>query len=310
MQSISDQKATAAFGQRIIRQIIRAEHLGMCFGVRDAIALARQHAAVGPVTILGQLVHNAQVVSSLEQEGVRFEETPAAITTPTVLITAHGASQQRIEAVRATGRNVVETTCPLVLAAHNALKKLVDAGFHPVVIGQRKHVEVLGMTEDLADCDVVLLEEEIAALTPRARFGVVSQTTQPVERVRHLVACLRQRFPEAEVLFRDTVCQPTKLRQNSAEALARRCDLVIVVGGANSNNTRELVQTCLRFCTRVHHVQTAPDLKIDWFRGGDVVGITAGTSTPDAQIDSVENALKALQSLLSPSTASPSSVHV
>lgn len=310
MQSVSDQKVTIACGQPIIGQIIRADHLGMCFGVRDAIALARQHAAAGPVTILGQLVHNAQVVSSLEQEGVRFEETPAAITTPTVLITAHGASQQRIAAVRATGGNVVETTCPLVHAAHNALKKLVDAGFHPVVIGQRKHVEVLGMTEDLAECDVVLSEEEIAALTPRARFGVVSQTTQPVERVRHLVACLRQRFPEAEVLFRDTVCQPTKLRQNSAEALARRCDLVIVVGGANSNNTRELVQTCRRFCARVHHVQTARDLKIDWFRGGDVVGITAGTSTPDAQIDSVENALKALQSLLSPSAASPSSVHV
>ena len=266
----------------------------MCFGVRDAIALARQEASAASVTILGQLVHNEQVVQSLLHEGVRFAETSSAVTTATVLITAHGASQKRIETVRAAGHRVVETTCPLVHAAHRALRGLVADGFHPVIIGQRDHVEVRGMTEDLAEYDVVLSEAEVAQLQPRNRFGVVSQTTQPIERVRHLVACIRERFGGSEVVFRDTVCQPTKLRQNSAEALARRCDVVVVIGGAKSNNTRELVNTSLRFCKRVHHIQTANDLRTDWFRQNDTVGLTAGTSTHDDQIESVEKALQAL----------------
>ncbi len=273
-------------------KILRAEHLGMCFGVRDAIALARRHAAQGPVTILGQLVHNAQVVSSLERAGIQFSEEPDPSTNSTLMITAHGASQRRLEAVRATGRPVVETTCPLVHAAHQALAKLVHAGYHPVVIGQRNHVEVRGMTEDLAECDVALDEADIAAITPRTRFGVVSQTTQPIEKVRHLVACLRVRFPEAEVRFRDTVCQPTKLRQHAAEDLARRCDVVIVIGGSNSNNTRQLVATCQCFCSRVHPVSTVTDLRADWLRPDDTVGVTAGTSTPDESIDAVMEALQ------------------
>lgn len=274
--------------------ILRAEHLGMCFGVRDAIALARRHAALEPVTVLGQLVHNPRVVAELQRDGVRFSEEPGQANTSTLLITAHGASQRRLAEARATGKQVVETTCPLVHAAHNALAKLVREGFHPVVIGQRGHVEVRGMTEDLAECDVVLDEADIAAMTPRARFGVVSQTTQPIERVRHLVACLRQHFPEAEVRFRDTVCQPTKLRQHAAEDLARRCDVVLVIGGANSNNTRQLVATCQRFCARVHHVQDANGLRADWFRTEDTVGIAAGTSTPDGSIDEVEAVLEAM----------------
>jgi 4-hydroxy-3-methylbut-2-enyl diphosphate reductase len=274
--------------------ILRAEHLGMCFGVRDAIALAREHAAREPVTVLGQLVHNPRVVAELERDGVRFAEEPGQATTSTLLITAHGASQRRLAEARATGKEVVETTCPLVHAAHNALAKLVREDFHPVVIGQRGHIEVRGMTEDLAECDVVLDEADIAAMTPCARFGIVSQTTQPIERVRHLVACIRQRFPEAEVRFRDTVCQPTKLRQHAAEDLARRCDVVVVIGGANSNNTRQLVATCQRFCARVHHVQDANGLRADWFRAEDTVGIAAGTSTPDASIDEVEAVLEAM----------------
>jgi 4-hydroxy-3-methylbut-2-enyl diphosphate reductase len=147
------------------------------------------------------------------------------------------------------------------------------------------------MTGDLDEHDVVLSEEDIAQMRERPRFGVVSQTTQPIERVRHLVQCLRDRFPDSEVVFCDTVCQPTKQRQTAAIELAQQCDVVIVVGGAHSNNTRELVQTCGRFCGRVHHVQTASDLRREWFDDATTVGLTAGTSTPDEVIDSVERAI-------------------
>jgi 4-hydroxy-3-methylbut-2-enyl diphosphate reductase len=128
-------------------------------------------------------------------------------------------------------------------------------------------------------------------LQERPRFGVVAQTTQPIEKVRHLVRLIRERCPQSEVCFIDTVCQPTKQRQNAAIELAHQCDVVVVIGGANSNNTQELVRTCLRFCARVYHVQTAADLHAEWFRDTDTAGITAGTSTPDAVTDEVEHHL-------------------
>src|SRR5208282_2785682 len=115
-----------------------------------------------------------------------------------------------------------------------------------------------------------------------------AQTTQPIDKVRRLVRLIRERFPKSEVRFVDTVCRPTKQRQNAAVELARRCNVVIVIGGTHSNNTHELVKTSSRFCRRVYQVQTAADLRKDWFRAEDTVGITAGTSTPDVVINEVE----------------------
>jgi 4-hydroxy-3-methylbut-2-enyl diphosphate reductase len=123
---------------------------------------------------------------------------------------------------------------------------------------------------------------------------VAAQTTQPIERVRHLVELIRRRFPGSLVRFIDTVCQPTKQRQTAAVELARKCDVVIVIGGADSNNTRELVTTCSRHCRRVHHIQTESDLRMEWFAAARTVGITAGTSTPDRVIDRVDERIRQL----------------
>ena len=269
-------------------KIIRAEHLGMCFGVRDAIALALETAKQEPLTILGDLVHNKTVVAELRAKGIRMAQQPADVGTRTVMVTAHGASGRAMSETRGRGLNVLEATCPLVHAALRAVARLVREGYHPVIIGKHDHVEVRGMTEDLDAFDVVLDEEDVAKLRERPRFGVVSQTTQPIDKVRHLVRLIRERFPKSEVRFIDTVCQPTKQRQNAAIELAHKCDVVIVIGGAHSNNTHELVKTCSRFCARVHHVQTADDLRAEWFNETDTVGITAGTSTPDPLIGQVE----------------------
>jgi len=272
-------------------KIIRAEHLGMCFGVQDAIALALATAEHRPLTILGDLVHNDIVLAELRARGIRIEQQPADVATPTVMVTAHGASGRALNAARARGLNVLEATCPLVHVAHRSLAKLVRDGFHPVVIGKRDHVEVRGLTGDLDAFDVVLDEADVVRLRAQLRFGVVAQTTQPVDRVRHLVQRIREHFPQSEVRFVDTVCQPTKQRQNAAAELAQQCDVVIVIGGRHSNNTQELVQTCSRFCARVHHVQAAEDLQAAWFIGAETVGITAGTSTPDNVIAEVETRL-------------------
>jgi 4-hydroxy-3-methylbut-2-en-1-yl diphosphate reductase len=281
-------------------KIIKAEHLGMCFGVRDAIALARETAQREPLTVLGDLVHNETVMAELRQRGVRIEQSPDKIGTRTVMITAHGTSQKTLHETRARGFHVLEATCPLVHLAHRALAKLVHEGAHPVVIGKRDHIEVRGLTGDFAEFDVVLGPDDILKLPERSCFGVVAQTTQPIERVRELVQMIRLQFPKSEVRFVDTVCQPTKQRQHAAVELAQHCDVVIVIGGAHSNNTKELVATCAKHCRRVHHVQTAAELRSEWFREADTVGITAGTSTPDNLIDEVFNRLKQLASTTEP----------
>jgi 4-hydroxy-3-methylbut-2-en-1-yl diphosphate reductase len=273
-------------------KIIRAEHLGMCFGVRDAIKLAFETAKREPLTILGDLVHNETVLAELRARGVGIEQSTATVPTQAVMITAHGASERKVTAARDRGLQVLEATCPLVHAAHRSLAKLVCDGFHPVIIGKRNHVEVLGLTEDLEMFDVVLSEEDVKNLCYWPQFGIMSQTTQPIEKVRRLVQLIRERFPRSEVHFVDTVCQPTKQRQYAAIDLAQKSDVVVVIGGAHSNNTHELAQTCARFCKRVHHVQTANDLRGEWFRKADIVGITAGTSTPDKLINEIEQQLK------------------
>ena len=277
-------------------KIIRASHLGMCFGVRDAIALAVTHADAAPLTILGDLVHNTTVLRTLEAKGIAFAGDVAAVETPTVMITAHGTSERRLANVRARGFTVVEATCPLVEVAHRAVAALVRDGYHPVIIGQPTHVEVRGLTEDLEACDVVLDEQDVLALDEHPRIGIAAQTTQPIERVRHLVGLIRRRFPRSEVRFSDTVCKPTKQRQTAAVDLARQCDVVVVIGGATSNNTRELVSTCRTYCSRVHHVQSHWDLRREWFEDADRVGITAGTSTPDDVIDGIERRIRGFAS--------------
>ena len=140
-------------------KIIRAEHLGMCFGVKDAIALALEIARQEPLTILGDLVHNDNVLAALKAKGVIIEQQAAAVTTKTVMVTAHGASGRALARTRALGLHVLEATCPLVRVAHHAVAKLAREGFHPVIVGKRDHVEVRGLTEDLADFDVVLSED-------------------------------------------------------------------------------------------------------------------------------------------------------
>ena len=275
-------------------KIIRAEHLGMCFGVRDAITLAVNEAAVAPLTILGELVHNETVIAGLRARGITIQNNVGEVATQKVMITAHGASQSVLAKVRGRGLNVLEATCPLVRVAHRAVAELVSAGFHPVIIGRRDHVEVRGLTGDLQAFDVVLDDADVAALRERPRFGVAAQTTQPVETVERLVGLIRRRFPASEVRFVDTVCRPTKQNQSAAAELAQQCDVVVVIGGAHSNNTQELVKTCRRHCPSVHHIQGAADLHAEWFADAVTVGITAGTSTPDNVIDDVERGIHAL----------------
>lgn len=271
-----------------------ARHYGMCFGVRDALRVTHHAASQEPVTVLGQLVHNPVVESHLRTLGVQHGDLgrPGQTTTSRVIITAHGASDRDRQSWTQSGHQVTDTTCPLVRKAHQALSTLVEEGYHPVVIGQRQHVEVRGLIGDYPQASVLLSEADVCCVPAHARLGVISQTTQPLSHVLQLVDALKRHHRHSEVRFVDTVCHPTKQRQTALEQLCQTCDLVVVVGGRNSNNTRQLVEKARSLGVRAEQVETAGDLCEGWFQNAHHVGITAGTSTLDETVRSVMDRLQ------------------
>jgi 4-hydroxy-3-methylbut-2-enyl diphosphate reductase len=273
-------------------KIIVAEHFGICFGVRDAIAHAQTLAREAPLTIFGELVHNPIVREQLRAQGVREEASGNATQTSRVMITAHGTSDKRREALRKSGLVVADGTCPLVRYAHEQLKRLVQAGYFPVVIGLANHVEVRGLVGDFADAFVVNQTADIRNLPARLRYGIISQTTQPIDRVRALVAEIARIHPNAEIRFADTVCKPTKDRQLALKKLIAAADVIVVVGGRQSNNTRQLVETCRTAGKRVLHIERPEELEPECFRGVNIVGLTGGTSTLPETVEAVYQRLR------------------
>jgi 4-hydroxy-3-methylbut-2-enyl diphosphate reductase len=280
-------------------QVRMAEHYGMCFGVKDAITLALGLARQGPLTVLGDLVHNPDVVATLDAAGATRAREPQDVQTATVLLTAHGTSDRVKLNLRERGLEVHDATCPLVARVHRVLHRLVTEGRHPVVIGQPSHVEVRGLVGDLREYTVVQDWPDVERLVsfvearPGLALGVVAQTTQPLERVLDLVETLRARLPQTDLLFVDTVCQPTKDRQEALRRLATECDAVVVVGGPESNNSRKLVELARGMGRPAHLVAGAAELRPEWFAGCRTVGLTAGTSTPDDVIAEVRAWLEA-----------------
>ena len=173
---------------------------------------------------------------------------------------------------------------------HQAARSLEREGYHVLVIGRRGHVEVEGITEDLDHFDVIESADDVKAYSA-PRLGIVCQTTATDRRVSTIRSVIAARNPDAEIKFVDTVCLPTKEHQRSLERLLERVDAVVVVGGRQSNNTRELVARCHESGRPAVHVQTAADLDPAWFRGVAVVGLTAGTSTLAETVDEVHRAL-------------------
>jgi 4-hydroxy-3-methylbut-2-enyl diphosphate reductase len=175
-----------------------------------------------------------------------------------------------------------------VRSAHEQLKQLVLAGYWPVVVGQRGHVEVRGLTGDFPHAAILESLSDIEQVPPRPRYGVISQTTQPIEYVQGLVDALRKNFPQSEVRFVDTVCQPTKNRQSALHKLIAAVEVVVVVGGRDSNNTRQLVATCRAAGRRAIHIERPEELQPADFDGVNIVGLTAGTSTLRETVTAVQ----------------------
>ena len=274
-------------------KVIRADVMGMCFGVRDALQVIADVERPQAVTIHGELVHNEAVLTQLHARGFRMLDEAARHEVPatgTVLITAHGVSRAERRRLEEAGKQLVDTTCPLVARAHQAAQKLQAQGYHVLVIGRRGHVEVQGIIGDLHSFAVIQGPDEVTTY-PFRRLGIMCQTTAPARHVRQIREAVAARNPHADIRFLDTVCHPTKDHQHALERLLERVEAVVVVGGRNSNNTRELVARCREHGVPAFHIQAAADLRADWFAGVQTVGLTAGTSTLDATIDEVYEAL-------------------
>ena len=268
--------------------IVLAEAMGWCFGVRDAVSLALDHPHRHDLTVVGELVHDETVLASLRAAGLRFVPSfDEPIVTRHALVTAHGASRAAIDSLRARGLTVVEATCPLVRRAHDRLARLASEGLHPVVVGRRGHVEVNGLTGDYPEATVIEGPEEAGLVPERAGYGVVAQTTQPIDHVLATVEALRRARPSAVVRFADTVCHPTKDRQDALRRLALQVDRVVVVGGPRSHNTLRLAETCRSLGTPADRVQVPDELDARVYLGLSRVGVTAGTSCPDEAIAAV-----------------------
>jgi 4-hydroxy-3-methylbut-2-enyl diphosphate reductase len=274
-------------------KVVRAEVMGMCFGVRDALKVITAIELPEQVTIHGQLVHNHAVLTQLEARGFAMTgeaDRRGLPETPTVLITAHGVSDRERQRLEAAGKTLVDTTCPLVTRVHQAALTLRDEGYHVLVIGKAGHVEVQGIVEDLPSFDVVDSADAVRTY-PHPRLGIVCQTTAPARTVAKVREAIVARNPGAEIRFIDTVCLPTKDHQRALERLLDEVEAMVVVGGRNSNNTRELVALCQERGVPALHVQDASELDPEWFLGVETVGLTAGTSTLDTTIDAVHSAL-------------------
>lgn len=279
-------------------RIIKATTTGMCFGVRDALNKINSIAEPTDVTIHGEIVHNETVLVQLGVRGFHMSsenDREGNPPKPKVLITAHGISDYERNRLLGLNKELIDTTCPLVTRVHHAAQSLRSQGYFILVVGRRNHVEVRGIVEDLDDYTVVENDVEVRSYS-FPRIGVVCQTTtSPVT-----VAAVRQelvfRNPAAEIRFLDTTCAPTRDNQKSLDELLPQIDAVIVVGGKNSNNTRELAARCQSAGKAAFHVGCANDLNLDSLRPFCRIGLVAGTSTLDETVDQVEQRLRAMAS--------------
>lgn len=279
-------------------KVKRAAKYGFCSGVRIAdLKVKRFAAGGGKAAILGQVVHNERVVEEMEKLGVRTVHEIARVEEPTIVFSAHGVPPSFHTAAKEQGLNVLDTTCKFVYDIHRESKQALVAGYHLVFIGDPKHREVIGYTNDLDPTTYHIVsrieEAEQIDWSPYDAIKIFYQTTLNAEEFEDVVRTIERRAQGVE--RGDTICYATKENQDAARVLALDpdVDVIIVIGGKKSANTKHLWEIC-RETKPAYLIQGASDLDRSWFSGANTIGLTAGSSTPDYVIDEVEQALLAV----------------
>jgi 4-hydroxy-3-methylbut-2-enyl diphosphate reductase len=278
-------------------RVVRARALGFCFGVRRAIDIVVKATEDGrSIDSLGSIVHNPVVVDGLTAKGVQVVGGLADVTSRTVAVTAHGRGPEIVKEAEELGLGLIDATCPIVRKSQKAARSLCADGFKVVIYGEEDHPEVRGVLAWTEGKGTAILDPESKIDIPRRKVALLSQTTKSeqsfAEFVARFVGFNIGRINELRII--DTTCPETDERYHAAKELAVECDVLIAVGGHNSANTRKLAQTCAETGVETHHIERADEIDQTWLDGKDVVGVTAGASTPDESVDEVVARLETL----------------
>ncbi|AKL98655.1 4-hydroxy-3-methylbut-2-enyl diphosphate reductase [Endomicrobium proavitum] len=276
-----------------MKKIKIADKSGFCFGVKRAIDLAEGTLGANKkVYTLGPIIHNPQEVKRLEQEGIKTLDNPQKIKSGIIVLRTHGIPLQLHEKLQNKKNiKIIDATCPFVKRAQDIVKDLSAKNETVVIVGEKLHPEVAALVSYGAGKSFVVenpKEAKNLKIDKNVKINVVSQTTQTPENFNSVVKELKKHFT---VKVFNTICKATLDRQQSAERLAKKTDLMIVVGGKNSGNTARLTQICSDF-TKTRHIETVGDIKKDWFKNADKIGVTAGASTPGWIIKQVKEEIE------------------
>jgi 4-hydroxy-3-methylbut-2-enyl diphosphate reductase len=274
--------------------IITAKRAGFCFGVKRAIDISFDIAKQMPdgIYTLGPIIHNPQVIEKLKTEGIlplndindiQDKEIKALI------IRTHGIPHQIYNKISSKNFRLIDATCPFVKNAQHYAKLLKDNGYQVVILGDSSHPEVKGILSYAGD-DAIVVDENTRLPRLKTKVGIVVQTTQPVEALKSVLSNIIEHVKEVKVY--NTICNSTALRLKETAAMARKVDVMIVVGGKNSANTTQLALLCTSLSVRTYHIETEKELRKQWFENTQKIGITAGASTPDWIIKKVEKRIR------------------
>ena len=273
-------------------KIIIAKDAGYCFGVRDAVSLAYDTAQkYGDVYMLGHIVHNENVVKNLDKAGAKvvrkLDDVPDA---KPILFRAHGTATSVWDHAQQKKMNIIDATCPLVKEIHDEARTLEKEGRNIIIIGDHGHDEVIGIASQVENPIIIADPDEARLLRKMKKAGVVSQSTQTIENVQEITNILMTKV--FDLRFVNTICFPTKRNQQQLKDLSEKCDVMIIIGSFTSANPMRLTQLAKERNKRSYQVTCADDLDKNWFKDTDVVGISAGASTPDNIIEEVTIRIK------------------
>lgn len=266
-----------------VLEILIAKSSGFCFGVKRAINIANrcsEETKGEGIYTLGPIIHNPQVVKKLQDSNIFARNGVEDIDSGTVIIRSHGVRLEVLNEAREKGLNVVDATCPFVKKAQELVSSLSDDGYSVIVAGEKDHPEVKGLVS-YGSAGIIVADspEALAGMPRKKKIGIIAQTTLPVEKLEDIVSFCLGKASEIKVF--NTICNATSIRQKESADLARTVDVMIVVGGRNSANTRRLADICRSIQPRTHHIEVADELEAGWFEGATRAGVTSGASTPD-----------------------------
>lgn len=266
-------------------KVFVAEKCGFCPGVRAAIESAQKTlAAAGPVYSLGPIIHNQDVVEQLAQKGLKPVQNVDEISAGTVIIRSHGATEQQLHQIRQKGLEIVDATCVLVKRVQKIAKALAGEGYQVIMIGDKNHPEVQAVVGSAPNVTVVGSSEDIDNLPKYKKIGLIGQTTQnPEDFIAMAAALMRRGFVEIKIV--NTLCRETMERQQAAVKLCRQVDVMFVLGGLHSANTKKLAELCKKHNPNTFHLQNWQELDRSILFGKKTAGVTAGASTPDEVIE-------------------------